>query len=293
MRCAARAPDDGRRRLGPPCGMHLTGWKGLRAARWLWRWRPGPKEPRLESGDSSAADDHEATAEGLAGEPDSGPPIADVPQPEGITAHTRPEPAGGGRRQHPFDWIQVASDAVTALAAVASLLLSYTALQLAGENERRLDRQDRLQAQQYAVNVYIGAAPPAVYEDDPEECATRAVDEPSCHGRPPAPGHLWWVIINAGGLPVEDAWVRDASGEFTVVIASLERCTMYALPVEVMDELDRRREFRPAELFFTDSTGSWRRVFGEAGVEPRQHVPRPQQDDGVVLWSEPVPNCAG
>ncbi len=203
------------------------------------------------------------------------------------------------------DWTQAITAVVTALATVAALLFSVSALNLAQSNEDRLDRQDD---QRFAEKIHVGEPPASVYEDRSEEdcTAARASDEADCHPR--VDGRIWQVVINPGGIQVEDVLVTNKDRDEYVRIGGLERCSMYYLPHWVSDDPDEDApdspgpgsvDFDPGDLYFTDPVGHWRRpVGGQVSSVSDQDFDAllsrlGPADNGIAPYSDVLPDCAG
>jgi hypothetical protein len=149
---------------------------------------------------------------------------------------------------------QVAS----ALLAVFALLVAAAALWLSYRAHQRLDVE---QMRQTAAKVYLAEAPRYAYSKHPE-----SGDRPQ------------WVVINFGTSRVADLWVEGT--DFTsVTIASVQGCTMYALPVG----------FRPIAVNFSDINGRWRVPIAELPNLDGKEAPA--QDTADSPWWLDVQNC--
>jgi len=163
------------------------------------------------------------------------------------------------------DWIQAIAAAASTVTTCVALAISLIALDVARQSDERQDRQER---QQYADKIYIGEAPLSVLSAFPQG----------------DPDDIGQVVVNASGVQVEDVWVRDATGHRQVVIEGVQRCTRYALP----------QDFQPAELYFTDPIGHWRRPYGEQVLEvpDEDFAPLPERTDPTEAYAD-LPDCAG
>lgn len=153
----------------------------------------------------------------------------------------------------------------SAVLAAAALGVSFRAYSIADSADQRAQHREE---RQHAEAVYLGEAPRAAYTNQ----GVRRLAEGQA---------IWRMAYNASGIQIENVWVRSVDGR-TVRIQGMQACTMYALP----------SSFVPADLFFTDPRGEWRR-HANSGVLDDRFEPMPADDTDDSPWYDTIGNCSG